>query len=126
MRIGVITGTGTYAMPGYGESAPERVTTPYGDALVARGRGDDGPEVLHVSRHDEGHRRLSNQVNHRANISALAELGADAVLAVTVLAGISLNAAIGWWWADPAAAFVIVYYAAREAHHIFTNPTGSD
>ena len=50
----------------------------------------------------------------------------DGVLAVAVLAGISLNAAVGWWWADPATGLVIVYYAAREAHHIFTNHTGSD
>ena len=50
----------------------------------------------------------------------------DWVLAVAVLAGISLNAAAGWWWADPAAGLVIVYYAAREAHHIFTNHTGND
>ena len=50
----------------------------------------------------------------------------DGVLAVAVMAGISLNAAVGWWWADPAAGLVIVYYATREAHHIFTNHTGSD
>ena len=50
----------------------------------------------------------------------------DGVLAVAVLVGISLNAAVGWWWADPVAGLVIVYYATREAHHIFTNHTGSD
>ena len=50
----------------------------------------------------------------------------DGLLAVAVLAGISLNVAVGWWWADPAAGLVIVYYAAREAHHIFTNHTESD
>lgn len=44
----------------------------------------------------------------------------DGILAAAVLAGISLNAVIGWWWADPAAGLVIVYYAAREANHIFT------
>ncbi len=27
----------------------------------------------------------------------------DAVLAVAVLAGLVVNAALGWWWADPAA-----------------------
>lgn len=47
----------------------------------------------------------------------------DGVLAVAVLAGISLNAAFGWWWADPLAGFVIVYYAAREALHIFRRDT---
>ena len=39
----------------------------------------------------------------------------DGILAVAVLLGLSLNAAVGWWWADPAAASVLVYYAAREA-----------
>ena len=95
MRIGVITGTGTYALAGYGESAPEAVSTPYGDALVARGRGDDGLEILHVARHGEGHRRLSNQVDHRANVAALVELEADAVLAVTVCGAVDPDVELG-------------------------------
>jgi divalent metal cation (Fe/Co/Zn/Cd) transporter len=43
----------------------------------------------------------------------------DGILAVAVLAGLTLNAAAGWWWADPAAGYVLVYYAAREAREIF-------
>ena len=43
----------------------------------------------------------------------------DGVLAVAVLAGLVLNAALGWWWADPAAGYVLVYYAAREVREIF-------
>jgi divalent metal cation (Fe/Co/Zn/Cd) transporter len=39
---------------------------------------------------------------------------ADGLLAVAVLAGLLLNAALGWWWADPLAAFIIVYYGLRE------------
>ena len=54
-------------------------TTRYGDALVTEGRMG-GADVLHVSRHGEGHKRLSNQVQHRANIAALKELGADCVI----------------------------------------------
>jgi len=38
----------------------------------------------------------------------------DGILAISVLVGLSLNAAAGWWWADPVAAFVIVYYGLRE------------
>jgi 5'-methylthioadenosine phosphorylase len=83
MPIGIITGSGTYALPGFESSGPESVTTEWGNALVSRGTFA-GVEVLHVSRHHEGHRRLSNLVTHRANIAALAELGADGVLAVTV------------------------------------------
>jgi purine nucleoside phosphorylase len=83
MAIGVITGSGTYALPGFEGSAPEAVATPWGDALVSRGTFA-GTEVLHVSRHGAGHPRLSNHVTHRANVAALAQLGARGVIAVTV------------------------------------------
>jgi divalent metal cation (Fe/Co/Zn/Cd) transporter len=43
----------------------------------------------------------------------------DGILAVAVLAGLALNAALGWWWADPAAGYVLVYYAAREVRESF-------
>jgi divalent metal cation (Fe/Co/Zn/Cd) transporter len=43
----------------------------------------------------------------------------DGILAVAVLAGLALNAALGWWWADPAAGYVLVCYAAREVREIF-------
>jgi divalent metal cation (Fe/Co/Zn/Cd) transporter len=43
----------------------------------------------------------------------------DGILAVAVLAGLTLNAAAGWWWADPAAGYVLAYYAAREVRQIF-------
>ena len=38
----------------------------------------------------------------------------DGLLATAVLAGLTLNATLGWWWADPLAGYVLVYYAARE------------
>lgn len=43
----------------------------------------------------------------------------DGALAVAVLAGLLLNAILGWWWADPAAAYVLVVYAAREVWSVF-------
>jgi divalent metal cation (Fe/Co/Zn/Cd) transporter len=42
----------------------------------------------------------------------------DGLLAVAVLAGVSLDLLLGLWWADPLAGYVIVYYALREAIHI--------
>ena len=44
----------------------------------------------------------------------------DGILAVAVLAGLTLNAAVGWWRADPVAGYVLVYYAAREVREIFS------
>lgn len=42
----------------------------------------------------------------------------DGLLATAVLAGLALNAALGWWWADPLAGFVIVFYGLKEAHAV--------
>jgi purine nucleoside phosphorylase len=94
VRIGVLTGTGTYALPGAGETRPEVETTVHGDVPFTRFQADD-VEVLHVSRHGEGHARLSNQVTHRANIVALKQLGAEAIVAVTVCGAVDPTVPLG-------------------------------
>jgi purine nucleoside phosphorylase len=94
MPIGIITGSGTYALPGFESSGPEPVATEWGEALVSRGMFA-GAEVLHVSRHREGHRLLSNLVTHRANIAALAQLGAEGVIAVTVCGAVDSAVELG-------------------------------
>jgi divalent metal cation (Fe/Co/Zn/Cd) transporter len=43
----------------------------------------------------------------------------DGILAVAVLLGLALNAALNWWWADPAAGYILVYYAGREVRQVF-------
>lgn len=83
MRIGILTGSGTYALPGLEVGSADLVRTVHGSALVTEGTLA-GVEVLHVSRHRDGHERLSSQVTHQANIAALKERGADAILAATV------------------------------------------
>jgi 5'-methylthioadenosine phosphorylase len=82
-RLGIITGSGSYSLGGFESVAPRDVRTPFGVAHVNIGHLA-GMDVVHISRHLEGHRRLSSHVTHQANISALAQLKVDAVLAVTV------------------------------------------
>lgn len=94
MRVGIVTGTGTYALPDLEAGEPRAVETPFGPALVNPGRVGD-VEVLHLSRHGEGHARLSNHVNHRANVAALVEMGADCVLAVTVCGAVEASVPLG-------------------------------
>jgi 5'-methylthioadenosine phosphorylase len=74
MKVGVITGTGTYELP---------------DLAAA------GIEVVHVSRHEAGHRRLSNHVDHRGNIRWLREQGVDAIVAVTVCGAVDPTVPLG-------------------------------
>lgn len=94
MKIGIITGTGTYALPGLDAGTRGPVPTRFGEAHVAQGRiGPAG--VLHIARHGEGHRLLSSQVTHRANIAALQELGADCVVAVTVCGAVDPSLPLG-------------------------------
>src|SRR5436305_1717627 len=81
-RVGIITGSGTYALPDFADREAPDLETPFGPTLVTEGRWAERT-VLHVSRHGEGHARLSNHVNHRANVWALRELGADCVIACT-------------------------------------------
>jgi purine nucleoside phosphorylase len=94
MAIGVITGSGTYALPGFGHAEAVNVSTPFGEALVSRGMYA-GVEVLHVSRHGAGHVRLSNQVTHRANIWALKTLGASAVVGCTACGAVDPSLTLG-------------------------------
>jgi purine nucleoside phosphorylase len=94
MLVGIVTGSGTYALPGLEEREPVTQPTPFGTASLTRG-SYEGRAVLHISRHGSGHARLSSGVNHRANIWALKELGADAVIACTVCGAVDPTLALG-------------------------------
>jgi len=93
-RLGIITGSGTYSLGGFESVAPRDVQTPFGTAHVNTGHLS-GMDVVHVSRHLEGHRRLSSHVTHQANISALMQLRVDAVLAVTVCGACDVSVELG-------------------------------
>ena len=94
MPIAVITGSGTHALPGFELGDAVAVQTPFGAAEVSRGVLS-GTQLLHVSRHGAGHLRLSNHVNHRANIWALNELGADAVIGCTACGAVDPSLELG-------------------------------
>jgi purine nucleoside phosphorylase len=94
MGVAIITGSGTHALPGFGGAEPVSAVTPYGDVIVTRGEFA-GTEVLHVSRHGARHVRLSNQVAHRANIWALGQLGATAVIGCTACGAVDPTLELG-------------------------------
>ena len=94
VRVGIITGSGTYALPGLQVTATRDRETPFGTVVVTEGRLS-GVEVVHVSRHEPGHRRLSNHVNHRANVLALRDAGAQGVLGLTVCGAVDAELALG-------------------------------
>ena len=92
-RIAIIGGTG------FGQSLisgiPETVETPYGTASVTRAGLGAGLELIFLARHGAGHSLPPHRINHRANIAALRDLGADAVLATTAVGSLQKNIAPG-------------------------------
>ena len=94
MAIGVITGSGTYALPGFDEAGARDVATRWGSARLTTGTVA-WVEVVHVSRHLAGHARLSNQVEHRANLDALRQAGVSGVVAVTVCGAVDPTVPLG-------------------------------
>lgn len=87
MAIGIITGSGTHALPGLDGGRTREIATPFGAVPVTEGTWA-GVAVIHLSRHGEGHARLSHQVRFRANAVALAAAGVTAVVGCTVCGGI--------------------------------------
>jgi 5'-methylthioadenosine phosphorylase len=82
-RLGVIGGSGLYQMPALEDARETRVRTPFGspsDALVVGTLGDVG--VAFLPRHGRGHRISPSEINFRANVFALKELGAEFLISV--------------------------------------------
>lgn len=94
MRIGILTGSGTYSLPDFAADEREDVETPFGPTQLTRG-SFAGQEVVHVSRHRDGHALLSSAVTHQANISALRDAEVDCILAVTVCGAADPDAELG-------------------------------
>jgi divalent metal cation (Fe/Co/Zn/Cd) transporter len=46
----------------------------------------------------------------------------DGLLSMTTLAGLALNATVGWWWADPTAAILVALAAVKEARETWAEP----
>jgi divalent metal cation (Fe/Co/Zn/Cd) transporter len=59
-------------------------------------------------------RRVATALGSRALAADAEQTQACWYLSVVVLAGIGLNAALGWWWADPVAALGVVVLLVRE------------
>ncbi len=59
-------------------------------------------------------RRVGRRLASAATVSEAAQNQICAYLSLALLAGLLLNATLGWWWADPAAALAIGAVAAKE------------
>jgi 5'-methylthioadenosine phosphorylase len=85
-QIGVIGGSGLYAMNGLSNTREIRVKTPFGDPSDAIVLGTlEGKRVAFLARHARGHRILPGEINYRANVYAMKLLGVERIISVSAV-----------------------------------------
>jgi divalent metal cation (Fe/Co/Zn/Cd) transporter len=69
-------------------------------------------------------RHVAAELGSRALAADAEQTQACWYLSVVVLAGIGLNALLGWWWADPVAALGVVVLLIREGREALSGEEG--
>jgi 5'-methylthioadenosine phosphorylase len=85
-EIGIIGGSGLYAMPGFEAAEEASIETPFGrpsDNYVL-GRLAGRP-VAFLARHGRGHRLSPSELNYRANIYGMKSLGVERIISLSAV-----------------------------------------
>jgi len=86
VTIGVIGGTGLYAMEGLGKTESVSLETPFGKPSDSYLIGElNGIAVAFLPRHGTGHRILPHELNFRANIYGFKQLGVESIISVSAV-----------------------------------------
>ena len=92
MKIGIIGGSGLYAMEGLERKRWITVTTPFGKPSDQFLTGRlDGRELVFLPRHGRGHKILPSELNHRANIYGMKKLGVSRIISVSAVGSLKLE-----------------------------------
>ena len=84
--IGIIGGSGLYSMPGFEAQQEVDLRTPWGDPSDAYIVGKlAGKEVAFLARHGRGHRLTPTELNFRANIYGMKQLGVERILSLSAV-----------------------------------------
>src|ERR1700684_1446948 len=85
-RIGIIGGSGLYHIEGFTNQKWVTVKTPFGAPSDSFLTGTlSGREVVFLPRHGRGHRILPTELNHRANIHGMKQLGVQWIISVSAV-----------------------------------------
>jgi 5'-methylthioinosine phosphorylase len=87
--LAVIGGSGLSQLANLEVTRRRVVRTPYGEPSGPLTHGAiQGRDVVFLARHGHGHRVPPHEVNYRANVWALKEAGADAIVSIASVGGI--------------------------------------
>jgi 5'-methylthioadenosine phosphorylase len=85
-RVGVIGGSGLYALEGLKNVREVKLRTPFGSPSDAYVTGTlDGVPMAFLPRHGRGHRLLPTELNFRANVWGMKKLGVEWLIGVSAV-----------------------------------------
>lgn len=86
MKIGIIGGSGLYKIDGLSKIKRIKVKTPFGAPSDEFITGKlEGTEVVFLPRHGKNHTILPSEINYRANIFAMKQLGVEKIVSISAV-----------------------------------------
>ena len=91
-KLGIIGGSGFYKMEGFEKTRWKEISTPWGrpsDEILIAKIGSE--EIYFIPRHSRGHKINPTNINFRANIDAMKQLGVTDIISVSAVGSLKEN-----------------------------------
>ncbi len=91
-KLGIIGGSGLYKMEGFNKTKWKKINTPWGkpsDEVLLAKLGNE--EICFLPRHSRGHKINPSNINFRANIDAMKQLGVTDIISVSAVGSLKEN-----------------------------------
>ena len=91
-KLGIIGGSGLYKMDGFEKTKWNKINTPWGkpsDEILIAKLGSE--EICFIPRHSRGHKINPTNINFRANIDAMKQLGVTDIISVSAVGSLKEN-----------------------------------
>ena len=91
-KLGIIGGSGLYKMDGFEKTRWKKINTPWGnpsDEVLIAMLGKE--EICFLPRHSRGHKISPSNINFRANIDAMKQLGVTDIISVSAVGSLKEN-----------------------------------
>ena len=95
-KLGIIGGSGLYKMEGFEKTKWKKIKTAWGnpsDEILTAKLGNE--EIFFIPRHARGHKINPSNINFRANIDALKQLGLTDIISVSAVGSLKENLSPG-------------------------------
>jgi len=95
-KLGIIGGSGLYKMEGFEKTKWKKVKTSWGnpsDEILIASYG--GEEICFIPRHSRGHKISPTNINFRANIDAMKQMGITDIISVSAVGSLKENLSPG-------------------------------